>query len=48
MYLLFPVCSTTLWIGHLNKNTTDDDLAEELSKYAEIKEINVSIQLYPG
>ena len=40
-YFPISVCSTTLWIGHLNKNTTDDDLAQELSKYAEIKEINV-------
>ena len=29
------VCSTTLWIGHLTKQTTEEELQEELSKYGE-------------
>ena len=36
------VCSTTLWIGHLNKHTTEQELSSELSQFGEISSINVS------
>ena len=35
------VCSTTIWVGHLNKSTTEDDLQEELVKYGEVASINL-------
>ena len=30
------ICSTTLWIGHLSKHTTEDDLTDALSKYSDV------------
>jgi len=36
------VCSKTLWIGRLNKHTTEQELSSELSQFGEITSINVS------
>jgi len=36
------VCSKTLWIGHLNKHTTEQELSSELSQLGEVSSINVS------
>jgi len=32
-----------LWLGHLSKQTTEDDVAAEISKYGQIESINVSM-----
>jgi len=29
------VCSQTLWIGHISKQTTEEELQQELSKHGE-------------
>jgi len=29
------VCSRTLWIGHISKQTTEEELQQELSKHGE-------------
>ena len=42
------VCSTTLWLGHLPKITSDEDLEKEISQYGEIVSINVSAYLCSG
>ena len=39
------VCSKTLWIGHLNKHTTEQELSSELSQLGEVSSINVSLFL---
>jgi hypothetical protein len=36
------VCSTTLWIGHLSKNTTQDNIMDEMVNYGEVLSVNVS------
>jgi len=36
------VCSKTLWIGRVNKYTTEQELSSELSQFGEIASINVS------
>ena len=36
------VCSKTLWIGHLNRHTTEQELNSELSQFGEISSTNVS------
>lgn len=36
------VCSKTLWIGRLNKHTTEQELSSELSQFGDISSINVS------
>jgi len=37
------VCSKTLWIGHLNKHTTEQELSSELSQFGEVTSVNVSL-----
>jgi len=39
---LCAVCSKTLWIGRLNKHTTEQELSSELSQFGKISSINVS------
>lgn len=43
--LSFPVCSTTLWFGHLAKNTSEEELRELIEEYGTIRTINVSCPL---
>lgn len=35
------ICTLTLWLGHLSKQTTEDDVAAEISKYGQIESINL-------
>ena len=42
----FIVCSTTIWIGHLNKSTSQDDINEEMVKHGDVLSINVSFQRF--
>ena len=37
------VCSRTLWIGHISKQTTEDELQQELNKHGEAT-VQVSMQ----
>lgn len=39
---LFSVCSTTLWVGQLDKRTTQQDVASLLEEFGPIESINVS------
>lgn len=39
---LFLVCSTTLWVGQLDKRTTQQDVASLLEEFGPIESINVS------
>lgn len=40
--LFFPVCSTTLWVGQLDKRTQQQDVACLLEEFGQIESINVS------
>lgn len=40
-YILISVCSTTMWIGHLSRFTTEEELRQEVEHYGEIISINV-------
>lgn len=40
---LLSVCSTTLWVGQLDKRTTQQDVASLLEEFGPIESINVSI-----
>lgn len=41
------VCSTTLWIGQLDKKTQQQDIMSLMEEFGQIESINVSIdQLY--
>lgn len=35
------ICSTTVWLGHLNKFTTEDELKAELEQYGKVDSINM-------
>lgn len=39
---LLSVCSTTLWVGQLDKRTTQQDVASLLEEFGPIESINVS------
>lgn len=41
--LSIPVCSTTLWVGHLSKLVQQEELSDTFGKYGEI----VSIDMIP-
>lgn len=41
--ILFQVCSTTLWVGQLDKRTTQQDVASLLEEFGPIESINVSV-----
>ena len=38
---IVSVCTTTIWIGHLNKFTSEDELKTELERYGPVENINV-------
>jgi len=40
---LIAVCSTTLWVGQLDKRTTQQDVGSLLEEFGPIESINVSI-----
>lgn len=40
------VCSTTLWVGQLDKRTQQHDVASLLEEFGEIESINVSFDVY--
>lgn len=40
---LIVVCSTTLWVGQLDKRTTQQDVGSLLEEFGPIESINVSI-----
>lgn len=42
---VLSVCSTTLWVGQLDKRTTQQDVASLLEEFGPIESINVSV--YP-
>ncbi|XP_064627087.1 SR-related and CTD-associated factor 4-like isoform X2 [Lineus longissimus] len=35
------VCTTTLWIGHISRLTTENNLQEELERFGEVESINM-------
>ena len=39
---LLSVCTRTLWLGHLAKQTMEEDLRKELESYGEVDSIHVS------
>ena len=39
--MLFPVCSTTLWVGHLSKLVAEDELSDLFGEFGEIVKINL-------
>jgi len=39
---VYAVCSKTLWIGHLNRHTREQELLSELSQFGEVSSVNVS------
>lgn len=41
--VLLSVCSTTLWVGQLDKRTTQQDVASLLEEFGPIESINVSV-----
>lgn len=41
MYLL-TVCSTTLWVGQVDKKATQQDLTNLFEEFGQIESINVS------
>ncbi len=41
MYLSLSVCSTTLWVGQLDKRTQQQDVACLLEEFGQIDSINV-------
>lgn len=41
--VFLSVCSTTLWVGQLDKRTTQQDVASLLEEFGPIESINVSI-----
>ena len=43
---LLSVCTKTLWIGHLNKQTTEDDLRREVESYGEVELMTVSMRAH--
>ena len=46
--VISTVCSCTLWIGHLNKQTLEKDLSELIEKYGRVTNVFVSISLLCG
>lgn len=44
----FSVCSTTLWVGQLDKRTTQQDVASLLEEFGPIESINVSTYFPEG
>lgn len=42
-FIIFVVCTTTLFIGKISKNTTEDELKEEIEKFGTAESIHVSI-----
>ena len=42
------VCSTTLWLGHLSKSISEDDIKAEMEFYGEVVNVAVSIHLMPS
>lgn len=40
---LIVVCSTTLWVGQLDKRTTQQDVGSLLEEFGPIESINVSM-----
>lgn len=38
---LFLVCTRTIWLGHVGKVTTEDELRLEIEKYGAVESINV-------
>lgn len=43
-FFLRPVCSTTLWVGQLDKRTQQQDVACLLEEFGQIESINVRIK----
>lgn len=39
--LLYPVCSTTLWVGQVDKKATQQDLTNLFEEFGQIESINV-------
>lgn len=39
---LFSVCSTTLWVGQVDKKATQQDLTNLFEEFGQIESINVS------
>lgn len=39
------VCSTTLWVGQVDKKATQQDLTNLFEEFGQIESINVSISL---
>ncbi|XP_041351491.1 SR-related and CTD-associated factor 4-like [Gigantopelta aegis] len=35
------VCTTTLWLGHLTKHTTEEDIRSEIEKYGTVNSVNL-------
>lgn len=42
-YFHLVVCSTTLWVGQLDKKTTQQDISSLLEEFGQIESINVSL-----
>lgn len=40
------VCSTTLWVGQVDKKATQQDLTNLFEEFGQIESINVSISCY--
>lgn len=40
---VLPVCSTTLWVGQVDKKATQQDLTNLFEEFGQIESINVSI-----
>lgn len=43
---LLLVCSTTLWVGQLDKKTQQSDVMSVLEEFGQISSINVSLSFY--
>lgn len=41
--ILLLVCSTTLWVGQLDKKTQQSDVMSLLEEFGQIESINVSL-----
>lgn len=44
-FLSFLVCSTTLWVGQLDKKTQQSDVMSLLEEFGQIESINVSLNI---
>lgn len=43
--LLLAVCSTTLWVGQVDKKATQQDLTNLFEEFGQIESINVSVHI---